>query len=71
MNSGDDVTGVLHAMGAEVTATGEFRIGDRVAHFHQIMEPGGAYAKYAVAHQYGLHYSSGDKLRGCVYIPYR
>lgn len=48
MNSGDDVAGTLHAMGSEVAAAGEFRIGDRVAGFHKMLEPGGAYAEYAV-----------------------
>ena len=48
MNSGDDVAGIVHAIGSEVAATGEFRIGDRVAGFHKMLEPGGAYAEYAV-----------------------
>jgi hypothetical protein len=38
VNSGDDVAGIVHAMGSEVAATEEFRIGDRVAGFHKMLE---------------------------------
>lgn len=48
MNSGDDVAGIVHAIGEEVATTGEFSIGDRIAGFHKMLEPGGAYAEYAV-----------------------
>lgn len=48
VNSGDDVAGLVHAMGSKVAATGEFRIGDRVAGYHEMLKPGGAYAEYAV-----------------------
>lgn len=49
MNSGDDIAGTVHALGANVEATGEIRVGDRVAAFHPMLAPGGAYAEYAVA----------------------
>lgn len=48
LNSGDDVSGTVHAIGDSVLATGEFKIGDRVAGLHRLSEPGGAYAEYAV-----------------------
>ncbi|KAK3111679.1 hypothetical protein LTR53_012829 [Teratosphaeriaceae sp. CCFEE 6253] len=46
LNQGDDIAGTIHAVGAGVT---EFREGDRVAAFHEMMKPGGSYAEYAVA----------------------
>ncbi|MCJ1314005.1 hypothetical protein MMC25_007685 [Agyrium rufum] len=49
MNSGDDMSGTVHSMGASVAATAEFRVGDRVAAMHQMLTPGGAYAEYAIA----------------------
>ncbi|MCJ1393327.1 hypothetical protein MMC18_006199 [Xylographa bjoerkii] len=49
VNSGDDIAGTIYAMGAGVEATGEFHIGDRVAAFHPMLAPGGAYAQFAVA----------------------
>ncbi|KAK0337806.1 hypothetical protein LTR91_010772 [Friedmanniomyces endolithicus] len=45
-NQGDDIAGTIHAVGEGVT---EFRKGDRVAAFHEMMKPGGSYAEYAVA----------------------
>ncbi|KFY99563.1 hypothetical protein V500_01335 [Pseudogymnoascus sp. VKM F-4518 (FW-2643)] len=49
VNSGDDIAGTISALGANVEATGEFSIGDRVAAFHPMLMPGGAYAEYATA----------------------
>ncbi|KAK9385177.1 chaperonin 10-like protein [Lipomyces mesembrius] len=49
VNSGDDIAGVVYSLGASVQNTGEFRVGDRVAAFHRMLTPGGAYAEYAVA----------------------
>ncbi|KAK9315034.1 chaperonin 10-like protein [Lipomyces starkeyi] len=49
VNSGDDIAGVVYSLGAIVQKTGEFRVGDRVAAFHRMLTPGGAYAEYAVA----------------------
>lgn len=48
VNSGDDVAGYVSAVGEDVEDTGEFRIGDRVAGFHKMLLPGGAYAEFAV-----------------------
>lgn len=48
VNSGDDVAGFVSALGENVRATGEFHIGDRVAGFHKMLSPGGAYAEFAV-----------------------
>src|ERR1700710_2178932 len=46
LNQGDDIAGTIHEIGEGVT---EFRKGDRVAAFHEMMTPGGSYAEYAVA----------------------
>lgn len=48
VNSGDDVAGYVSSIGVDVQKTGQFRIGDRVAGFHKMLAPGGAYAEYAV-----------------------
>lgn len=46
VNQGDDIAGVVHTVGSDVV---EFKPGDRVAAFHQMMAPGGSYAEYAVS----------------------
>lgn len=46
INSGDDVSGYVHAVGSNVTA---FHKGDRVMAFHTMMTPHGAFAEYTVA----------------------
>lgn len=46
VNQGDDIAGVVHTVGSNVV---EFKPGDRVAAFHQMMAPGGSYAEYAVS----------------------
>lgn len=46
INQGDDISGTVHAIGSNVT---EFKIGDRVAAFHEMMSPHGSYAEYAVS----------------------
>ncbi|KAL6400064.1 quinone oxidoreductase [Ilyonectria robusta] len=44
-NSGDDIAGVVHAVGPGVS---EFQPGDRVASMHNSVTPAGAYAEYAI-----------------------
>lgn len=46
INQGDDISGTVHAIGSNVT---EFKIGDRVAAFHEMMTPHGSYAEYALS----------------------
>lgn len=46
INQGDDIAGVVDKVGANVT---EFKPGDRVAAFHEMMTPHGSYAEYAIA----------------------
>ena len=45
-NQGDDISGVVHEVGEGVS---EFKKGDRVAAFHEMMKPGGSYAEYALS----------------------
>ncbi|VUC27335.1 unnamed protein product [Clonostachys rosea] len=44
-NSGDDIAGVVHAVGKDVF---EFKPGDRVASFHEMLSPSGSFAEYAI-----------------------
>ena len=46
MNTGDDIAGYIHSVGEGVT---EFKPGDRVAAFHEMMKPHGSFAEYAIA----------------------
>jgi NADPH:quinone reductase len=46
LNQGDDIAGTVHSVGQGVT---EFKKGDRVAAFHEMLKPGGSYAEYAIA----------------------
>lgn len=46
LNTGDDIAGVVHTVGSDVV---EFKPGDRVAAFHQMMAPHGSFAEYAIA----------------------
>ncbi|KKY19419.1 putative alcohol dehydrogenase-like protein [Diplodia seriata] len=45
-NEGDDIAGIVEKVGANVT---EFKPGDRVAAFHEMLQPHGSYAEYAIA----------------------
>ncbi|KAL1297966.1 hypothetical protein AAFC00_006474 [Neodothiora populina] len=46
INIGDDIAGTIHEVGEGVS---EFKVGDRVHAFHQMITPGGSFAEYAVA----------------------
>lgn len=48
-NSGDDIAGIVHSVGSNVW---EFKPGDRVASFHEMVTPGGSFAEYAVGWQH-------------------
>ncbi|KAK6813837.1 hypothetical protein RU639_010233 [Aspergillus parasiticus] len=49
MNTGDDISGIVEAVGEHVV---EFHKGDRVAAFHEMITPHGAFAEYAIAPYY-------------------
>ncbi|OJJ80820.1 zinc-binding alcohol dehydrogenase family protein [Aspergillus glaucus CBS 516.65] len=46
VNQGDDIAGIVEKVGKNVV---EFKPGDRVAAFHEMLAPGGSYAEYALA----------------------
>jgi NADPH:quinone reductase len=48
-NSGDDIAGIIAAVGESVY---EFKQGDRVGAFHEMITPHGSFAEYAIAHDY-------------------
>ncbi|KAK4139695.1 alcohol dehydrogenase-like protein [Dichotomopilus funicola] len=48
-NQGDDIAGIVEKVGANVY---EFRPGDRVGAFHEMLTPHGSYAEYAIAWQH-------------------
>lgn len=45
-NSGDDIAGIIEKVGENVT---EFKPGDKVAAFHEMLDPHGSFAEYAIA----------------------
>lgn len=49
LNQGDDIAGYVHEVGFDVY---EFKPGDRVAAFHEMMKPYGSYGEFAVAEQH-------------------
>ncbi|KAM0158011.1 hypothetical protein ACHAQE_004251 [Botrytis cinerea] len=49
LSSGDDIAGFVHSIGTHVQTKNEYSLGERVAAFHPMMNPHGAYAEYAVA----------------------
>ncbi|TKA62095.1 hypothetical protein B0A55_11835 [Friedmanniomyces simplex] len=53
VNQGDDIAGIVHEVGENVS---EFKPGDRVAAFHEMMKPGGSYAEYALSWAYTTFY---------------
>lgn len=48
-NTGDDIAGYVHAVGEGVN---EFRVGDRVASYHDFWSPHGSFAEYAIGQAY-------------------
>ncbi|KAK8016920.1 hypothetical protein PG993_015109 [Apiospora rasikravindrae] len=67
VNQGDDIAGIVHEVGSDVT---EFKKGDRVAAFHEMLAPGGSYAEYAVAHQHTtFHIPSSTSFEAAAAIP--
>ena len=46
LNQGDDIAGTVYAVGEGVE---EFKVGDRVAAFHEMLSPNGSYCEYAVS----------------------
>lgn len=66
-NSGDDIAGYVHKVGSSVT---EFKPGDRVAAFHEMLSPGGSYAEYAIAPaQTTFHISAKTSFEEAATIP--
>ncbi|KAI1309916.1 GroES-like protein [Xylaria venustula] len=49
LNQGDDIAGIVHEVGEGVY---EFKPGDRVAAFHEMLTPHGSYAEYSLAWQH-------------------
>jgi NADPH:quinone reductase-like Zn-dependent oxidoreductase len=48
-NQGADLSGIVHEVGEGVT---EFKKGDRVAAFHEILQPHGSFAEYGLSWDY-------------------
>ncbi|KAB8303349.1 hypothetical protein EYC80_004781 [Monilinia laxa] len=68
LNSGDDIADIIYSLGENGRAKNEFHLGDRVAAFHLMLEPYGAYAEYAVAPMYTLmKLSDSTTFEGCIY----
>ncbi|KAK2603164.1 hypothetical protein N8I77_009642 [Diaporthe amygdali] len=67
LNQGDDIAGTVYEVGANVT---EFKPGDRVMAFHEMMTPGGSYAEYAVAWAHTTaHIPKGTSFEEAAAIP--
>jgi len=66
-NQGDDIAGVVAKVGTNVT---EFKAGDRVAAFHQMMSPHGSWAEYSVAWKHTtFHIPPGTSFEEAAAIP--
>ena len=70
-NSGDDIAGFVEAVGEDVV---EFKVGDRVAAFHQMMTDHGSFAEYAIAWAYTTFHlpkkTTFEEVRTCLNISY-
>ena len=64
-NSGDDIAGIIEAVGENVT---EFKKGDRVAAFHEMLAPHGSFAEYAIAWAYNTFHLPKETSFEEVYI---
>jgi NADPH2:quinone reductase len=67
VNQGDDIAGIVHSVGANVT---NFRPGDRVASFHEMLTPHGSFAEYAVGLEATtFHIPAGTSFEEAATIP--
>lgn len=67
-NQGDDISGIVHEVGENVV---EFKKGDRVAAFHEMLQPGGSYAEYAVSWKHTTFFLPKDMSFEGEIIPYK
>ena len=66
-NSGDDVAGIVSAIGSAVT---DFRVGDRVAGLHELGAPGGSFAEYALVYEWAtFHIASHVSFEEAATVP--
>lgn len=66
-NSGDDISGYVEAVGENVT---EFKKGDRVSAFHEMMAPHGSFAEYAIAWDHStFHIPKNTSFESAATIP--
>jgi NADPH2:quinone reductase len=69
-NSGDDMAGIVHSVGKDVL---EFKPGDRVAAFHTMQGPGGAFAEYGLAESWTTFHipdgTSFEEVRSNLFVP--
>lgn len=67
VNQGDDISGYVHSVGKNVT---EFKVGDRVAAFHEMLKPGGSYAEYGLSWEHAtFHLPSSTSFEEGASIP--
>ncbi|KAH7027770.1 chaperonin 10-like protein [Microdochium trichocladiopsis] len=67
LNQGDDVAGYVHEVGSEVF---EFKPGDRVAAFHEMLKPYGSYGEFSLAEQHTtFHISATTSFEEAATLP--